>query len=74
METLNQEGEKRGLVWKTLQQVNVADDEAKAGLETSEVADFLRSVKDFPHVKVLGLMTIGALYAGPDETRGFSVS
>ncbi|NLO98555.1 MAG: YggS family pyridoxal phosphate-dependent enzyme [Peptococcaceae bacterium] len=69
LEKLNEEGEKRGLVWKTLLQVNVAQDEAKAGVGTEEVEDFLTTAKDYPFVSIIGLMTIGKLDAGPEETR-----
>ncbi|RJE49056.1 MULTISPECIES: YggS family pyridoxal phosphate-dependent enzyme [unclassified Dehalobacter] len=71
LEKLNLEGEKRQIRWKTLVQVNVARDKAKAGLEIEELQDFMDSVHDFPYVTVHGLMTIGALDAGPGETRGY---
>lgn len=71
LETLNEQGKKRGLLWETLVQVNVAGDSAKAGLEPEEVPDFLSSIGDFPNVHVRGFMTIGALAAGSEETRGF---
>jgi len=71
LEKLNLEGEKRQIRWKTLVQVNVARDEAKAGLEIEELQDFMDSVHDFPYVTVHGLMTIGVLDAGPGETRGY---
>ncbi|NLI90754.1 MAG: YggS family pyridoxal phosphate-dependent enzyme [Peptococcaceae bacterium] len=68
---LDQEGKERNILWKTLLQVNVAEDEAKAGLEIEEVEDFLETAKSCSNVKIKGLMTIGALDAGPEETRGF---
>ncbi|KUO60723.1 MAG: pyridoxal phosphate biosynthesis protein [Gracilibacter sp. BRH_c7a] len=71
LEKLNSEGEKNQIIWPTLVQVNVARDQAKAGLEIEEVKDFLLSAKDFPYVRVSGLMTIGALKAEPEETRGY---
>lgn len=71
LEKLQAEGEKRSLVWQTLVQVNVAEDEAKAGLAVEEVRDFVATVKSYSHVRVLGLMTIGALDASPAETRGY---
>jgi len=71
LEELNNQGQKKQLKWKTLLQVNVARDEAKAGLEVEEVRDFLISARDYTHVDILGLMTIGALAAGPEETRGY---
>lgn len=71
LEKLNSEGEKRGMRWRALIQVNVAQDEAKAGLEVEEVKDFLIAMRDYPYLKALGLMTIGALEASQEETKGF---
>lgn len=73
LEKLDLEGEKRQLVWNTLIQVNVARDEAKAGLAVEEVEDFLRMVRAYPHVRVQGLMTIGALDASKEDTRGYFI-
>lgn len=71
LEKLNSEGEKKQIVWPSLIQVNVAQDQAKAGLEMEEVKDFLIATTDYPYVRVSGLMTIGALEARPEETRVF---
>ncbi|WP_042339998.1 YggS family pyridoxal phosphate-dependent enzyme [Desulfosporosinus youngiae] len=71
LETLNEQGERRGIVWTTLVQVNIARDPAKAGLMPEEVPDFLNSVRDCPHVRVQGVMTIGALEASLSETQGY---
>ncbi|HBV85927.1 MAG TPA: YggS family pyridoxal phosphate-dependent enzyme [Desulfosporosinus sp.] len=71
LETLNAQGERRGIVWATLVQVNTARDPAKAGLMPEEVPDFLSSVRECSHVRVQGLMTIGALGASATETQGF---
>lgn len=71
LERLNSEGQKRGLIWKTLVQVNIAKDDAKAGLEVEEVGDFLLAARDFDFVKIEGLMTIGPFGAGQEEMRGY---
>ncbi len=71
LEKFNEEGKKLSLIWKTLVQVNVAGDEAKAGLEIDEVKDFLITAKNYSYVKILGLMTIGVLAVSPQETRGY---
>jgi len=67
---LDEEGKAQNRIFKTLLQVNVAQDEAKAGLEIDEVRDFMETVKGYTHVHVQGLMTIGAYDAGIQETRG----
>jgi pyridoxal phosphate enzyme (YggS family) len=71
LKTLNTHGERCGIIWTTLVQVNVARDRAKAGLKPEEVPDFLDTIGDYPRVQVQGLMTIGALEASAAETRGF---
>ncbi len=71
LKTLNKQGERRGIIWPTLVQVNIARDPAKAGFSPEEVSDFLDLLGDYPQVQVQGLMTIGALEAGETETRGF---
>ena len=71
LETLNEQGERRRMIWATLVQVNIARDPAKAGFMIEEVPDFLNSVGDYPHVQVKGFMTIGALEANQAETQGF---
>jgi len=71
LETLNEQGKRRGIVWTTLVQVNIARDPAKAGLMPEQVPDFLNSVGDCPNVRVQGFMTIGALEASLSETQGY---
>ncbi|HUX47151.1 MAG TPA: YggS family pyridoxal phosphate-dependent enzyme [Desulfosporosinus sp.] len=71
LETLSAQGERCGIIWTTLVQVNIARDPAKAGLKPEEVSDFLNSIGDYPHVHVQGFMTIGARDASSAETRGF---
>lgn len=71
LEKLSLEGEKRGIYWPALLQVNVAKDKAKSGLEIEEVNDFLLAAKEYPYVKVSGLMTIGDFEAEPEQTRGY---
>jgi len=71
LETLNAQGERCDIIWTTLVQVNIARDPAKSGLTPEEVPDFLNSIRDYPHVQVRGLMTIGALEASAAETREF---
>ena len=69
LESLDRQGERDGWVWKTLVQVNVARDSAKAGFLPEEIPDFLSAIADHSFTKVLGFMTIGAIDADPAETR-----
>ena len=57
----------RGIVLPALVQVNIAREAQKAGLDVSEVRPFLRQMKDFPNIRVVGLMSIMPLTQ--DEER-----
>ena len=52
-----------------LVQVNIAEDDAKAGISTAEVADFLTEMANYPLLHVQGLMTIGPIVDNPEEMR-----
>jgi len=52
-----------------LVQVNIAEDTAKAGISSAEVAGFLEKMADFPLLEVQGLMTIGPVVDHPEEMR-----
>lgn len=71
LEELERHGARQGLIWPTLVQINVARDPNKAGLLENELEDFLEVVAQCEHVRVFGLMTIGALDATKEETQGY---
>ncbi|MBE4908806.1 YggS family pyridoxal phosphate-dependent enzyme [Bacillus luteolus] len=39
-------------------QVNVSGEESKHGIHSNEVIDFIHKMKDFPNIRVVGLMTM----------------
>lgn len=43
---------------KCFVQVNAANEESKQGLSVDEVVPFIEKLKDFPNIKVVGLMTM----------------
>ncbi|MDQ0192565.1 pyridoxal phosphate enzyme (YggS family) [Paenibacillus wynnii] len=50
-------------------QVNISGEDSKYGLTPEEVPDFLRSISDLDHVKVIGLMTMAPFEEDPELTR-----
>ncbi|MDA8229447.1 MAG: YggS family pyridoxal phosphate-dependent enzyme, partial [Desulfitobacterium hafniense] len=68
---MERQGERKGLIWSALVQVNVSRDKAKAGFMKEEIEDFLSSISECAHVKVFGFMTIGELNATNEQTQGF---
>jgi pyridoxal phosphate enzyme (YggS family) len=58
-------------VMPALVQVNVAEEPQKAGLQVSQVEPFLRKMKDFPHISVMGLMAMMPLDANEKQLAGW---
>lgn len=50
-------------------QVNVSGEETKHGLSPEELIPFARKMNDFPHIKVIGLMTMAPHEDDPEKTR-----
>lgn len=60
---LNRRAGMRGRVMPALVQVNIAGESQKAGLDSTEVRFFLQKMKDFPNIRVKGLMAMMPLRA-----------
>ena len=68
-QTIEQEAAKKDLCMPILIEVNVAEEESKFGLKTSEVLPFIEEIASYPHLKVMGLMTIAPFVSDPEENR-----
>ena len=70
---LAEEIEKRSaaaeLITNCLVQINIAEEETKSGIHEEELADFLISMADYPHIRIQGLMTIGPHVEAAEEIR-----
>ena len=72
---LAEEIEKRcakiGKTMDVLLEVNIANEESKGGFSPDEVVEISEKIKDFPHLRLRGLMTIGRFGAEIEETRQY---
>lgn len=68
---LQRVGKKADFIFEILVQVNVASEESKFGLATSEVSDFMREIAVFPNIKVRGLMTVPPILSDSNDNRLF---
>ena len=57
-EELERRADQRGLALPTLVQVNIAGEAQKAGFAPEEVRPFLRRMREYPNLRVRGLMAI----------------
>ena len=58
LKEINKRAAQKDRVINVLIQVNVANDEAKFGIETSDLEDFIKEASEMTNIKVQGLMTI----------------
>ena len=68
-ETIEQEAAKHQVTVPILIEVNVAEEESKFGVKVSEVLPLVESIAAFPHIKIMGLMTIAPYVEDPEENR-----
>lgn len=68
-ETIEREAEKKNCIARILVEVNVAEEESKFGLKTSEVIPFVDKISKYPHINVCGLMTIAPFVENPEKNR-----
>jgi pyridoxal phosphate enzyme (YggS family) len=54
-----------------LLEVNIADEESKGGFSADEILEISEKIKEFPHLRLRGLMTIGRFGAEIEETRQY---
>ncbi|MBQ3501989.1 MAG: YggS family pyridoxal phosphate-dependent enzyme [Oscillospiraceae bacterium] len=54
-----------------LLEVNIAKEESKGGFSPEEIPSVSEKIRDFPHLRLRGLMTIGRFGAEIEETRQY---
>ena len=70
-EKIEKEAAKRQITADILLEVNVAREESKFGLLFEEVVPALEMIREFPHIRVKGLMTIAPNVEVPEENRKY---
>lgn len=68
-EVIEKEAEKHNRTVDILLEVNVAEEESKFGLKTSEVLPLAEKVVQLPHIRLRGLMTIAPFVENPEKNR-----
>ena len=66
---LEKQGAKRGITARCFVQVNVSGEESKHGLRPEELVPFIREVSQFPHLHLVGLMTMAPAADEPETVR-----
>ncbi len=66
---IEKQSEKHNLVTDVLIEVNVGDEPSKFGLKAHEVIDFAKSIQQFKHLRLRGIMTVAPYAENPEEIR-----
>ena len=70
-EQIENECVKKNVEMDILIEVNVAEEESKFGMKTSEVIDMVKKIAVFSHVHIKGLMTIAPYTDNPETNRQY---
>ena len=68
---IEKEAAKKDVIVNVLLEVNIAQEETKFGIREDEVYSLIDAIKDMPHIRVKGLMTIAPFVENPEENRGY---
>ncbi len=66
---IEKEAAKHDVIVNILIQVNIAHEDTKFGINEASVYDLLDEIKNYPHIKVKGLMTIAPFVENAEENR-----
>lgn len=70
-EEIEKRCKKIGKTMDILLEVNIAKEESKGGFSAEEIEAVSEKIRDFPHLRLRGLMTIGRFGAEIEETRQY---
>ena len=68
-EAIEKEAAKKDICMPILVEVNVAEEESKFGLKVEEVLPLIKEISTYPHLQVMGLMTIAPFVENSEENR-----
>jgi pyridoxal phosphate enzyme (YggS family) len=61
----------RDKVMLVLIEVNSAKEERKYGVNPEDVPQLIEEISSYPHIKIMGLMTMGPRFGNPEEARPY---
>ena len=68
-EEISKAAQKKQVTAKILIEVNVAEEESKFGVRTSELLPLIEAISPLPNIAIKGLMTIAPYVENPEENR-----
>ncbi|MEA2067157.1 MAG: YggS family pyridoxal phosphate-dependent enzyme [Thermotogota bacterium] len=68
---VNKRARKANIVVPAFIEINSGKEEQKHGIMPDRFEDFIEKIKDFSHIKVEGIMTMGPIFENPEELRPY---
>lgn len=68
-EAINAEAVKKGVICDILIEVNIACEDTKFGIKAEDIYNFIDEIRNFPNIKIRGLMTIAPYVDNPEDNR-----
>ena len=68
---IDKEAAKQGIIQDILLEINIGGEESKSGFAPEEVYDILKSISQYPNIRVKGLMTIPPIRQKNGETQKY---
>lgn len=69
LKKINDVAQQKNLIQQVLVQLNVAEEESKAGLSADALPSFLKEASNYAHVRITGLMTFPAPVSDVEHAR-----
>ncbi|MDF2677756.1 MAG: alanine racemase domain protein [Bacillota bacterium] len=66
---INKRAAQHNLISNVLIELNIGEEESKFGISDENVIEFVKSLEQFEHIKVLGLMTVAPYAENPEDVR-----
>ncbi|MCR5726102.1 MAG: YggS family pyridoxal phosphate-dependent enzyme [Lachnospiraceae bacterium] len=68
---ISDESAKKGVVTDILIELNIGDEDSKFGLESDDLANFVKNIAILPNIRVKGLMCVAPITDDPEKNRKF---
>ncbi len=66
---INKRAKKADLVVPAFVEINSGKEEQKHGIMPDRFEEFVEKIKDYSHLRIVGIMTMGPLFENPEELR-----
>ncbi|MFO7882091.1 MAG: YggS family pyridoxal phosphate-dependent enzyme [Kosmotogaceae bacterium] len=68
---INKRAKKANIVVPAFIEINSGKEEQKHGIMPDKFEDFIEKIKDYSHLRIEGIMTMGPLFENPEELRPY---